>query len=256
MRRSSSVGDLPLAELRAACSRRASATGGPPAVPRGTKNFAAAPPAPRPRIVLIDRPQSPQSMILAGQVLPVEGTEDLLDPDRGQRGARRQLPRRGSTWTCARHGLVLRRPRQRPTCVEHQVPYIIQRAGPGRPTGDSIAARSRHVARLPRPTSGVTAGRADADRSPAIPRQLPGQFETSPARARRAALERALPPARQLLGDDRRPLSRHDRADARHEPRARDINPDKFVWVVVGDAARVRPQLERLGLPIEVMQPR
>ena len=36
----------------------------------------------------------------------------------------------------------------------------------------------------------------------------------------------------------------------------RVINPDNFVWVVVGDAQRVRPQLESLGLPIEVMQPR
>jgi hypothetical protein len=33
----------------------------------------------------------------------------------------------------------------------------------------------------------------------------------------------------------------------------RYINPDGFVWVVVGDAARIRPQLERLNLPIEVM---
>ena len=33
----------------------------------------------------------------------------------------------------------------------------------------------------------------------------------------------------------------------------RYINPDNFVWVVVGDAARVRPQLERLGMPIEAM---
>ena len=32
----------------------------------------------RPRIVLIDRPQSPQSLILAGSVLPVRGTDDLL----------------------------------------------------------------------------------------------------------------------------------------------------------------------------------
>jgi hypothetical protein len=29
------------------------------------------------------------------------------------------------------------------------------------------------------------------------------------------------------------------------------INPNDFVWVVVGDAARIRPQLEQLGLPIE-----
>jgi len=31
------------------------------------------------------------------------------------------------------------------------------------------------------------------------------------------------------------------------------IDPTKFVWVVVGDASVVRPQLEGLGLPIEVV---
>ncbi|RZI97940.1 MAG: hypothetical protein EON90_15280, partial [Brevundimonas sp.] len=30
------------------------------------------------------------------------------------------------------------------------------------------------------------------------------------------------------------------------------IKPDQFVWVIVGDASVVRPQLEALGLPVEV----
>ena len=30
------------------------------------------------------------------------------------------------------------------------------------------------------------------------------------------------------------------------------IDPSRFVWVVVGDAAVVQPQLEALGLPVEV----
>lgn len=31
------------------------------------------------------------------------------------------------------------------------------------------------------------------------------------------------------------------------------INPDNFVWVVVGDAKVVRTQLDSLGLPVEVI---
>jgi predicted Zn-dependent peptidase len=31
------------------------------------------------------------------------------------------------------------------------------------------------------------------------------------------------------------------------------LDPDKFVWVVVGDAATVKPQLDTLGLPVEVV---
>ena len=31
------------------------------------------------------------------------------------------------------------------------------------------------------------------------------------------------------------------------------LDPDKFVWVVVGDASVVKPQLDALGLPVEVV---
>ena len=31
------------------------------------------------------------------------------------------------------------------------------------------------------------------------------------------------------------------------------IDPNKFIWIVVGDAAKVRPQLDSLGLPVEVV---
>jgi hypothetical protein len=33
------------------------------------------------------------------------------------------------------------------------------------------------------------------------------------------------------------------------------VDVSRFVWVVVGDAAVVRPQLESLGLAVEVVQP-
>ena len=31
------------------------------------------------------------------------------------------------------------------------------------------------------------------------------------------------------------------------------LRADNFVWVVVGDAAKVRPQLDSIGLPVEVV---
>jgi hypothetical protein len=31
------------------------------------------------------------------------------------------------------------------------------------------------------------------------------------------------------------------------------IAPDKLLWVVVGDAAKVRPQLDALNLPVETL---
>ena len=34
---------------------------------------------------------------------------------------------------------------------------------------------------------------------------------------------------------------------------AQAIDPKKVVWVVVGDAKTVRPQLDKVGLPVEVV---
>jgi hypothetical protein len=34
------------------------------------------------------------------------------------------------------------------------------------------------------------------------------------------------------------------------------IDPNGFIWVVVGDAARVKPQLDKLGMPVEVIEAR
>jgi len=34
----------------------------------------------------------------------------------------------------------------------------------------------------------------------------------------------------------------------------RALDPKGFIWIVVGDAAKVRPQLEKLGMPIEVVE--
>jgi predicted Zn-dependent peptidase len=32
------------------------------------------------------------------------------------------------------------------------------------------------------------------------------------------------------------------------------LDPKGFTWIVVGDAAKVKPQLEKLGMPIEVVE--
>ena len=34
------------------------------------------------------------------------------------------------------------------------------------------------------------------------------------------------------------------------------IDPNKLTWVVVGDAAKVKPQLDTLGIPVEVVTPK
>ena len=83
--------------------------------------------------------------------------------------------------------------------------------------------------------------------------QLPGQFETSPAvlgALRSNALYRRPDNYWETIAGRYRGMN----AQTLDQIARRYIHPDNFVWIVVGDAARVRPQLERLGMPIEVMR--
>jgi predicted Zn-dependent peptidase len=71
------VSDRPLAEIQAELDRRFGQWT-PPAAERGSKQFAAAPARPTsPKIYLIDRPQSPQSVIIGGQLTPVDPRSDI-----------------------------------------------------------------------------------------------------------------------------------------------------------------------------------
>ena len=85
--------------------------------------------------------------------------------------------------------------------------------------------------------------------------QLPGRFETSEAVL--AAMQ-----SNDLLG---RPDTYHELLAAKYrgqtqasvdEAMRAAVSRQGFVWVVVGDAAKIRPQLEKLGMPIEVAHPR
>jgi predicted Zn-dependent peptidase len=244
------VSDLPMARVRAAFER-ALGDWSAPATARGTKNFDVAVPPTRPRIVVVNRPQSPQSFILAGQVLNAEGTDDLLNLTAanevlgGSFLARINMElreRRG--WSYGAFGGV--------SLFEHRSPYIIQAPVQADRTGDSIAAVREQVSAF-LTNDGVRANELNRNIL-GNTRQLSGQFETSPA----------------VLGA-LRSNELYDRPDNYWETVAdryrgmtqqvldttarQYIDADNFVWVVVGDAAVVRPQLERLGLPIEVIAP-
>jgi predicted Zn-dependent peptidase len=86
-------------------------------------------------------------------------------------------------------------------------------------------------------------------------RQLAGQFETSGAvlgALRSNALYRRPDDYWEKIAERYRGMT-----SQALDQRARGlIDPAKIVWVVVGDAAKVRPQLEKLGLPIEMATPK
>jgi predicted Zn-dependent peptidase len=85
-------------------------------------------------------------------------------------------------------------------------------------------------------------------------RQLAGQFETSNAvlgALRSNALYGRPDDYWETIADRYRGMTVAGLDQAARQV----IDPKKIVWVVVGDAAKVRPQLQKLGLPIEEMKP-
>jgi zinc protease len=242
------VSDTPLVQLTPLLEARFG-NWRPPSVPRGTKAFNAATPAPRARIVLIDRPQSPQSFILGGEIIPAVGTQDLLQLTAANEALGGSFlsrinmelrERRG--WSYGARGSA--------NLFEHQVPYIIQAPVQADRTGESIAAAIAMVRGF-LTTEGVTAEEMNRIIL-GNTRQLPGQFETSGAvlgALRSNALFRRPDDYWTRIADRYRGMT----APVLDQTARRYINPDNFVWVVVGDAARIRPQLERLNMPIEVM---
>ena len=241
------VSDLPLNELM---PRLEAAFGDwtPPAAPKGEKTFAAAVPDTSARIVLIDRPQSPQSLIYGGAVLPVSGTDDLLTLTAANSVLGTDFLSRINAdlretkgWSYGVRGTV--------STLQGRVPYVINAPVQANRTGEAIAALIAQYERF-LGSEGVTPVELERTIN-GDTRGLAGSYETSG----------------QILGalrsndlyarpdDYQETLASRTRAltAAQMDAAARAaIDPDRFVWVVVGDASVVQPQLEALGLPVEV----
>jgi predicted Zn-dependent peptidase len=246
------VSDRPLAEIQAELDRHFGQWA-PPAGPRGTKQFTAAPVRPTsPRIYLIDRPQSPQSVIIGGQVTPVDPRSDVTgltsanDVIGGNFLARINMNLRETKgWSYGVRGSV--------QINENAVPYIVSAPVQADRTADSIRELAKDYAAF-LGAKGTTEDELKRITANNI-QQLPGRFETSDAVL--AAMQSNALLGRpdnyhELLADKYRA---HSRATLDAAARAA-IAPNGFVWVVVGDAAKIRPQLDKLGMPIEVIQPR
>ena len=133
------------------------------------------------------------------------------------------------------------------------MPYVITAPVQQNQTGPSIAA-AREMVNSFLTTSGVT----DEEMNRIVlgnTRQLPGQFETS------GAVLGAM-----LTNDQyRRPDNYYELLAGKYRALTQAeldaalkaaVDPRGFTWVVVGDAKVVKPQLDKLGIPVEVVQPR
>ena len=246
------VSDRPLAEIQAELDSRFG-TWQPPSAPAGEKQFASPPERPAsPRIVLIDRPQSPQSVIVAGQVTPVDPRGDVTALTSANDiigsnflGRINMDLRETKGWSYGVRGNL--------SLNEKAVPYVVSAPVQADRTGDSIVALATNYRDFL-----TVKGATDEELSRVIAnniQQLPGRFETS------AAVLQGMV-ANDLLG---RPDNYYELLAGRYRAQTRAtldeairgaLVPEGWVWVVVGDAAKIRPQLEKLGMPIEVVEPR
>ena len=203
--------------------------------------------------MLIDRPQSPQSVIIAGQITPVDPRSDLTalssanEVIGGGFLARINMDLRETKgWSYGvRGGLAV---------TEQLVPYLDQRAGPGRPHRQFDRRAGQAISRLPE-LARRHRRRGCADRRqqhPAAARPVRDVGRSALRRCRCNDMLGRPDNYYELLADRYR---RQTRASLDQAARAA-IAPEGFVWVVVGDAAKIRPQLKKLGMPIEEIQPR
>ncbi len=240
------ISDRPLAEVKALFDRAFGDWKGEGAA--GVKSFTRGVAA-TPRIVLVDRPDSPQSLILAGAPTGLTGADDMLpaitanDALGGDFTARINMDLRESKhWSYGAYGYFKR--------AEFAAPYYVQAPVQADKTGVSITALRDDIAGFVG-TKPLTRAEFDLTIESSV-RSLSGDFETSGA-----VLQGMQTNDLYKRPDDYyATLPQKYRALTLAEVDAaarRAIDPAKFVYVVVGDAKSVRTQLDSIGLPVEVV---
>lgn len=215
----------------------------------GVKPMDAPIPAANARVILVDRPNSPQSYIYGGQVLTLEGTDELLPlltVNQALGGgflSRLNLDLRETRgWSYGVSGAINR--------FAGPVSYTVRAPVQADRTGDSIAALQEQITTF-LTSDGIRQDEFDRAIAGSI-RSLPGSFETSDGiitgMTRNMLYERP-----DDYYDGLAAMYRSfDRAEL--DAAAREaIDPAAFTWIVVGDASQVREQLDALGLPVETV---
>ncbi len=243
------VSDRPLAEVQPLLEARFGHWT-PPATAKGVKAFIA-PPArlSSPKILLINRPGAPQSSIVGGQLLPVNPKGDIVALDTandvlgGTFLSRLNMDiREDKGWSYGVSGDF--------SVSEHAVPYVVSAPVQADRTGDALAALNADIAKF-LTTNGVTQEERDRTVANSVNR-LPGQFETS------GAVLGAMMTIDVLGRPDNyyetlAPKYRAQTIASLDQAVRGALDPKGFTWIVAGDAAKIRPQLEKLGMPIEVV---
>jgi predicted Zn-dependent peptidase len=241
------VGDITMPELKAQLETSFGGWQADMATPKGSKAFPAVTPPAAARVILIDRPGSPQSYIRGGVLLPIKGSDDPIalraanDILGGLFSSRLNTDIREQKGWAYGVGSGVSDVRD---VVTMQIVAPVQADR----TGDSIAAMIGDVKALTG-TKPIDMAERNNTVDNSV-RSLPGDFE------RGAALLGAI--------EKNAVYGRGDDYYARLVPRLQALTPaqlneaaqilstDRFTWIVVGDRKVVEPQLAKLGLPVEV----
>lgn len=222
-----------------------------PATAKPEKDFNVAIPASQPRILLIDRPKSPQSVILAAKVLDAKGSDalevlrvgnDIFGGDFLSRFNMNLRETKGWSYG-ARSSISGNKDR---ISFVARAPVQVDR------TGDSIRElRSELNAFLN--DKGVSSDELVRTTNGNI-RELPGSFETSGDIL--GGMRNIVKFGRDDDYYEKLPAIYEAITPAEVDAAARKLmSVDDLVYVIVGDAAVVKPQLDGLGLPVETATP-
>lgn len=242
------VGDTSLKEIKPMLEQRFGKWK-PAAAAAPAKNFSVAIPTPESKILLIDRPNSPQSLVLAGKVLDAKGSDDLLtlraanEIFGGDFLSRINMDLRETKgWS---YGV-----RSQVNGAEDRVPFYMFAPVQTNQTGPSIKVLMDQLKDF-NGAKPVTAEELDKTIKGNV-LELPGSYEQSAAVLGQMQADRL----------NKRPFTYAETlagkynaltAKALNDEMRAKVNPAKITWLVVGDAAKVKPQLESLGLPIEMV---
>jgi zinc protease len=243
------VGDVTMAELQPMLEQTFGAWRAP-GTPRPLKRLDAPVPAAQPRILLIDRPGSPQSVIVAGRVLDITGKDRDLESLElanevlgGGFLSRLNLNlREDKGWSYGVSSAVST-PTGRRT-LSLTAPVQSDR------TGDSIKLLLQEMRDFPttKPVDATELNRVTDGNV----RGLPNRFETN------EQVLGAIVTGQRLGRPDDYSSTLPDRyraidAAAIDAAAKRWLHPEGLVFVVVGDRTLVEPQLKEIGLPIEAV---
>lgn len=201
------------------------------------------------RVIIMDKPNSPQSLILAGHLLPSTGAEDALalgtanDILGGQFTARVNMNlREDKGWAYGAYTIALNARGQRP--------WIVYAPVQTDKTSESLTELQREITEYladnPASADELTRSIAGATNS------LPGQFETAGAVLGSMVSSHTFGrPYNYAAGTTER-YAGLELAEVQAAARAH-IKPGALVWLIVGDRAKIEEGVRALGLgPVEV----